>query len=47
METSALDENKGKEAFYDLLKEIFRKIKKIDIAENQVNQGRKDGLQLN
>ena len=48
METSALDGNNVKEAFYDLLKEMFREIKKkIDIAENQVSQGGKEGIQLN
>ena len=48
METSALDGNNVKEAFYDLLKEMFKEIKKkIDIAENQVSQGGKEGIQLN
>ena len=47
MEASALDGNNVKAAFYDLLKEMYKEIKKkIDIVENQ-NTGGKDGVQLN
>ena len=47
MEASALDGSNVKAAFYDLLKEMYKEIKKkIDIVENQ-NTGRKDGVQLN
>jgi small GTP-binding protein len=50
METSALDGNNVKEAFYDLLKEMYREIrKKLDIAEKKDSsaEGNKDGIQLN
>ena len=47
MEASALDGNNVKAAFYDLLKEMYKEIKKkIDIVESQ-NTGGKDGVQLN
>ena len=47
MEASALDGSNVKAAFYDLLKEMYKEIKKkIDIVENQ-NTGGKDGVQLN
>ena len=47
MEASALDGNNVKAAFYDLLKEMYKEIKKkLDIVENQ-NTGGKDGVQLN
>jgi Ras-related protein Rab-11A len=46
METSALDGTNVKEAFYDLLKEMYREIrKKLDIVESQAEKG-KDGVQL-
>ena len=46
METSALDATNVKEAFYDLLKEMYREIKKkIEVVESQA-QGGKDGIQL-
>ena len=48
MEASALDGNNVKAAFYDLLKEMYKEIKKkIDIVENQNAGGEKDGVQLN
>ena len=48
METSALDGNNVKAAFYVLLKEMYKEIKKkIDIVENQNAGGEKDGVQLN
>ena len=50
METSALDGTNVKEAFYDLLKEMYREIrKKLDIAEKKDSsaEGNKDGIQLN
>ena len=47
MEASALDGSNVKAAFYDLLKEMYKEIKKkIDIVESQ-NTGGKDGVQLN
>ena len=47
MEASALDGSNVKDAFYDLLKEMYKEIKKkLDIVENQ-NTGGKDGVQLN
>ena len=46
METSAKDGSNVKEAFYDLLKEMYREIKKkIEIVENEAKGG-KDGIQL-
>ena len=46
METSALDATNVKEAFYDLLKEMYKEIrKKLDIVESQTESG-KDGIQL-
>lgn len=46
METSALDATNVKEAFYDLLKEMYKEIrKKLDIVESQ-QEGGKDGIQL-
>ena len=46
MEASAKDGNNVKEAFYDLLKEMYREIKKkIEVVESQA-QGGKDGIQL-
>ena len=46
MEASAKDGNNVKEAFYDLLKEMHREIKKkIEVVESQA-QGGKDGIQL-
>ena len=50
METSALDGNNVKEAFYDLLKEMYREIrKKLEFAEKKDTsaEGGKDGIQLN
>ena len=48
MEASALDGNNVKAAFYVLLKEMYKEIKKkIDIVENQNAGGEKDGVQLN
>ena len=45
METSALDATNVKEAFYDLLKEMFREVrKKLDIVEQ--SEGGKEGVQL-
>ena len=47
METSALDATNVKEAFYDLLKEMYEEIsKKLEIVKNQAETG-KDGIQLN
>ena len=47
MEASALDGSNVKAAFYDLLKEMYKEIKKkIEIVESQ-NTGGKDGVQLN
>ena len=46
METSALDGSNVKEAFYDLLKEMYKEIrKKLDIVESQAESG-KDAVQL-
>lgn len=46
METSALDASNVKEAFYDLIKEMYREIrKKLDIVESQAESG-KEGVQL-
>ena len=46
METSALDATNVKEAFYDLLKEMYKEIrKKLDIVESQAESG-KEGIQL-
>lgn len=46
MEASAKDGNNVKEAFYDLLKEMYREIKKkIEVVESQAQEG-KDGIQL-
>ena len=46
METSALDATNVKEAFYDLLKEMYKEIsKKIEIVESQAETG-KEGIQL-
>ena len=46
METSALDGNNVKEAFYDLLKEMYKEVKKkIDIVEKQVSKA-EEGIQL-
>ena len=49
METSALNGSNVKEAFYDLLKEMYKEIKqKIDIVESKIAaEGGKDGIQLN
>ena len=49
METSALDGTNVKEAFYDLLREMYKEIKKkLDIVENQNNaEGGKYGIELN
>ena len=49
METSALDGTNVKEAFYDLLREMYKEIKKkLDIVESQNNaEGGKDGIELN
>ena len=46
MEASALDGSNVKEAFYDLLKEMYKEIrKKLDIVESQAESGN-DGVQL-
>ena len=46
METSALDASNVKEAFYDLMKEMYKEIrKKLDIVESQAETG-KEGVQL-
>ena len=46
MEASALDGSNVKEAFYDLLKEMYKEIrKKLDIVESQAESG-KDAVQL-
>ena len=46
METSALDATNVKEAFYDLLKEMYKEIrKKLDIVESQ-KASEKDAIQL-
>ena len=46
METSAKDGSNVKEAFYDLLKEMYREIrKKIEVVESQTKGGN-DGIQL-
>ena len=46
METSALDASNVKEAFYDLMKEMYKEIrKKLDIVESQSETG-KEGVQL-
>ena len=46
MEASALDSTNVKEAFFDLLKEMYKDLsKKIDIVENQNDKGR-EGIQL-
>ena len=47
MEASAKDGNNVKEAFYDLLREMYKEIrKKIDVVESQANDGGKNGIQL-
>ena len=46
METSALDATNVKEAFYDLLKEMYKEVKKkLDVVESQAESGN-DGIQL-
>ena len=46
METSAKDGSNVREAFYDLLKEMYREIrKKIEVVESQTKGGN-DGIQL-
>ena len=46
METSALDASNVKEVFYDLMKEMYKEIrKKLDIVESQAETG-KEGVQL-
>jgi Ras-related protein Rab-11A len=46
MEASALDGNNVKEAFHDLLKEMYKEIKqKIDIVESKA-EARKEGIKL-
>ena len=46
METSALDATNVKEAFYDLLKEMYKEVKKkLDVVESQA-QGGNEGIQL-
>ena len=46
MEASALDSTNVKEAFFDLLREMYKDLsKKIDIVENQNDKGR-EGIQL-
>ena len=47
MEASAKDGNNVKEAFYDLLREMYKEIrKKIDVVESQANDNGKNGIQL-
>ena len=44
METSALDATNVKEAFYDLIREMYKEIKKnLDIVEESENN---EGIQL-
>ena len=46
METSALDATNVKEAFYDLLKELYKEVKKkLDVVESQA-EGGNEGIQL-
>ncbi len=46
METSALDATNVKEAFYDLLKEMYKEVKKkLDVVESQA-EGGNEGIQL-
>ena len=46
METSALDATNVKEAFYDVLKEMYKEVKKkLDVVESQA-EGGNEGIQL-
>ena len=46
METSALDSTNVKEAFYDLLKEIYKDMKKKIKNNEEVSKGNKEGIKL-
>ena len=46
METSALDSTNVKEAFYDLLKEIYKNMKKKIKNNEEISKGNKEGIKL-